>query len=67
MDGAGLSVALNLDAEHPVKFAEVSDFDVLAHTLLEGVHKARIAGGDGAVVDMYGYDRYFTGLLVGLV
>jgi hypothetical protein len=64
VDGAGLSVALDLDAEHPVKFAEVRDFDMLAHTVLESVQGARVAGGDGAVVYMDCHHCDFTSLLV---
>jgi hypothetical protein len=47
-----------------VELAEVGDFDVLAQTGLELFDKARVAGGDGAVVYMYRNDCYF---IVGLV
>jgi hypothetical protein len=59
-----LPVALDLDAEHPVELAEVGDLNVLAHARFEGVHKARAACGDGAVVYMHGDDCDVTGLLV---
>ena len=53
VDGAGLSIAPHLDAEHPVQFAEVSDLDVAAQACLEILNEACRAGGDGAVVNMH--------------
>ena len=53
VDGVGLAISLDLDSEHPVKFTEVGDLDVLLEAGLEVLDKAEGAGSDGAVVDMH--------------
>jgi hypothetical protein len=60
-------IALDLDAEHPVELTEVSDLYALAHASLEVIYKARVGGGDRAVINMYCYDCGFIGFLIRLV
>jgi hypothetical protein len=66
MDSAGVFVAANLDTEHPMELSKVCDLYVPAHASLESVYETRAARGDGAIVDMYRYDRELSSFLVRL-
>src|SRR5580698_4156272 len=57
MDGATSSVALHLDAKHPVKLAKVGHLHVLPKTCLEGIDGGGAVRGDGAVVNVHGNDN----------
>jgi hypothetical protein len=56
VDGTGLVVALDLDAEHPMQLSEVCNLDVLMQAGLELLNEVDTGGGDGAVVDMHSGD-----------
>ena len=58
MNCASRSVTPNLDTEHPVKLAEIGDFDVLAEPGLECVDGNSTASCDHAVVHMHCDDDY---------
>jgi hypothetical protein len=66
VNGTALTVAPDLNAEHPVERAEVCDFYMLAQTVLKVVHRPDGAGGNCAVV-MYGNSGEFAFVLVSLV
>jgi hypothetical protein len=53
VDGAGVAVVHDLDAEHPVKLTEVSDLDMAAESSFKVFNKMLRAGSDGAVVDVH--------------
>jgi hypothetical protein len=47
---------LDLDAKHPMQFAEVCNLDMLTQASLELLNGADTGGGDGAVIDMHSSD-----------
>jgi hypothetical protein len=53
VDGVGVAITHDSDAEHPVKLAEVSDLDVVAEAVFELFNEVRGGRGDGAVVDVH--------------
>jgi hypothetical protein len=52
MDQPTSPIALHLNAEHPVKLAEVRNLKVLAEPSLESFNSCGTAGSNGAVVDV---------------
>src|ERR1700730_4771042 len=53
MNGPSVAVALDLEAEHPVKRPKVRDFNVLAEPSYEIIYKLLSAGCDRAVINVY--------------
>ncbi len=53
MDGVGVAIVHDSDAEHPVELAEVSDLNVAAESGLELFDETHGADGDGAVVNVH--------------
>jgi hypothetical protein len=64
INGVPHTVVLDLKTEHPVKFTKVSDFHMLAQTILEVVDELDSCGGHGAVIYMHGNDGKLVLVLV---
>ena len=66
MDGACVPISFDLYSKHPVKFTQIGDFYMLSEACLELVDEAKVAGSNGAVVDMNCDDCDFVSGFVGL-
>jgi predicted trehalose synthase len=66
VDGAPYAVALDLNAEDPMKLAEVGNLYMLAQAVLEVIDEADGGGSHGAVINVHGDDSELTLALVPL-